>query len=127
MRDLFLYEEMKVLYDSGFVNREIPDSITQNLNPQFEIRDYQEEALRDSSTTSIKNTPAKTDDCICCLTWQLAAVKHLSWRGLILYLYEKGYRNFLFFVNSTNIIKKTQENFLNPDTSKYLFNKEIYN
>lgn len=36
-----------------------------------------------------------------------------------------GYRNFLFFVNSTNIIAKTRDNFLNPGSSKYLFNEPI--
>ena len=41
--------------------------------------------------------------------------------GLILYLYQQGYRNFLFFVNSTTIINKTKENFLNPRSIKYLF------
>jgi len=45
--------------------------------------------------------------------------------GLILYLYEKGYRNFLFFVNATNIIEKTRDNFLNPLSSKYLFSESI--
>jgi len=46
--------------------------------------------------------------------------------GLILYLYEQGYRNFLFFVNSTNIIEKTKDNFLNPASIKYLFNTDIH-
>lgn len=45
--------------------------------------------------------------------------------GLILYLYTKGYRNFLFFVNQTNILEKTKENFLNNLSNKYLFSKEI--
>ncbi|MDH6003326.1 DEAD/DEAH box helicase family protein, partial [Vibrio aestuarianus] len=40
-------------------------------------------------------------------------------------LYKRRYRNFLFFVNSTNIIKKTKENFLNKGSSKYLFNSTI--
>ncbi|MBU4353054.1 MAG: DEAD/DEAH box helicase family protein, partial [Nanoarchaeota archaeon] len=40
-------------------------------------------------------------------------------------LYEQGYRNFLFFVNSTNIIEKTKDNFLNPASIKYLFNQEL--
>ena len=52
--------------------------------------------------------------------------KTLIMAGLILYLYEKGYRNFLFFVDTTNVIKKTQDNFVNSRASKYLFNKEIY-
>ncbi len=52
--------------------------------------------------------------------------KTLIMAGLILYLYEKGYRNFLFFVNATNIIEKTKDNFLNPLSSKYLFNEPIH-
>ncbi|CAH1762982.1 6204_t:CDS:2 [Entrophospora sp. SA101] len=51
--------------------------------------------------------------------------KTLMMAGLILYLYEKGYRNFLFFVNSTNIIDKTKDNFLNDTSIKYLFNKSL--
>ena len=39
--------------------------------------------------------------------------KTLGMAGLILYLYTKGFRNFLFFVNSNNSIKKTKDNFLN--------------
>ena len=52
--------------------------------------------------------------------------KTLIMAGLILYLYEKGYRNFLFFVNFTNIIEKTKDNFLNPRATKYLFSENIY-
>ena len=47
--------------------------------------------------------------------------KTLIMAGLITYLYNKGYRNFLFFVNSNNIIEKTRDNFLNPKSQKYLF------
>ncbi len=45
--------------------------------------------------------------------------------GLMLYLYEKGYRNFLFFVNSTAILEKTRENFLAIGSEKCLFNNKI--
>ncbi|MBS7359724.1 MAG: DEAD/DEAH box helicase family protein, partial [Oscillospiraceae bacterium] len=45
--------------------------------------------------------------------------------GLMLYLYKQGYRNFLFFVNLSNIVQKTKENFLNSLSSKYLFADEI--
>ena len=43
----------------------------------------------------------------------------------MLYLYKAGYRNFLFFVNLTNILEKTKENFLNATSKKYLFAEEI--
>jgi len=51
--------------------------------------------------------------------------KTLMMAGLILYLYQQGYHNFLFFVNSTNIIDKTRDNFLNETSIKYLFNKTL--
>jgi len=51
--------------------------------------------------------------------------KTLVMAGLMLHLYKKGVRNFLFFVNSNNIIRKTRDNFLNPEASKYLFSPKI--
>ena len=51
--------------------------------------------------------------------------KTLIMAGLIIYLYDLGYRNFLFFVNSTNIIDKTRDNFFNTTSSKYLFSEYI--
>jgi len=41
--------------------------------------------------------------------------------ALILDLYRRGYRNFLFFVNSAQIIEKTKDNFLNPASAQHLF------
>ena len=37
------------------------------------------------------------------------------------YLYAKGYRNFVFLVNSTTIVEKTKRNFLDDASRKYLF------
>lgn len=51
--------------------------------------------------------------------------KTLIMAGAILYLYEQGYRNFLFFVGSNNIVEKTKDNFLNASSSKYLFAPQI--
>ena len=51
--------------------------------------------------------------------------KTLIMAGAMLYLYEQGYRNFLFFVDSTNIIEKTKDNFLNTASAKYLFGQSI--
>jgi type III restriction enzyme len=51
--------------------------------------------------------------------------KTLIMAGLIIYLYKKDHNNFLFFVNSSNIIEKTKDNFLNTLFDKYFFNKKI--
>lgn len=43
----------------------------------------------------------------------------------ILYLYKQGYRKFIFFVDRTDTIEKTKNNFLNKDATKYLFSDKI--
>jgi len=52
--------------------------------------------------------------------------KTLIMAGAILNLYKKGYRNFIFLVNSLDIIEKTKVNFLQANSSKYLFTENIY-
>ena len=126
---LFLYQRLDAL--SGFelsdlLDREIPDSITQNLNPAFEIREYQAEAFARFIHCFNEDFEGKCSPLHLLFNMATGSGKTLIMAGLILYLYEKGHRNFLFFVNSTNIIRKTQDNFLKPLTSKYLFDKEIY-
>ncbi|MBK9729618.1 MAG: DEAD/DEAH box helicase family protein [Saprospiraceae bacterium] len=51
--------------------------------------------------------------------------KTLVMVGLMLYLYEKGFRNFCFSLTQTTSSRKTKDNFLNPQASKYLFNDKI--
>ena len=51
--------------------------------------------------------------------------KTLLMASNILYLYKRGYRNFIFFVNSRNILEKTRANFLDRGASKYLFAEKI--
>ena len=121
----FLYEQLNVLSNFRSLDKEIPDSITQNLNPAFEIRDYQEEAFARFIFCFNEDFPGKEKRLHLLFNMATGSGKTLIMAGLILYLYEKGYRNFLFYVNSKNIIKKTQDNFLHPNTSKYLFNNDI--
>ena len=132
MRDLFqqlfLYQRLDLLSEfevSDPIDRGIPDSITQNLNPDFKIRPYQEKAFARFIRCFNKDFEGKYLPLHLLFNMATGSGKTLIMAGLILYLYEQGYRNFLFFVNSTNIIRKTQDNFLKSNTSKYLFNKEI--
>jgi len=114
---------------TGFVDLgndlpEVPAEIRNNLKPFFELRPYQEEAfgrfIYYLSNNKLRQKPSS-------LLFHMAtgSGKTLIMAGTILYLYRLGYRNFLFFVNSTNIIQKTRENFLNPLSSKYLFSESI--
>lgn len=102
----------------------ISNEIVQNLNPEFELREYQKEALGRFdfyfNGYQKKQSPAQ-------LLFHMAtgSGKTLIMVANILYLYKLGYRNFIFFVNSTNIIEKTKDNFLNSLSQKYLFATKI--
>ena len=125
MADKFLYEELNAVSNMGFLKKEIPDYLKDNLNPRFELRPYQEEAFARSFHCLDNEFPGKEWPLHFLFNMATGSGKTLIMAGLILYLYEKGYRNFLFFVNSTNIIEKTKDNFLNPLSSKFLFAENI--
>lgn len=101
----------------------IPEIITANLNQSFEIRPYQKKAFQYFLNYWNESFEGKSEKHQLLFHMATGSGKTLMMAGLILYLYEKGYRNFLFFVNSTNIIEKTRDNFFNDSSIKYLFNK----
>lgn len=101
---------------------ENPVYVANTLNPKFGLRPYQNEAFKyfiNYWQEPFEGKPRFNHQ----LLFHMAtgSGKTLIMAGLIIYLYEQGYRNFLFFVNSGNIIDKTRDNFLNPSSSKYLF------
>ncbi len=115
-----LKEELDALSKYGVLKTEMPEVITGGLNPAFPLRDYQKEALfRFIFYVTDYQEPIKPTQ----LLFHMAtgSGKTLIMAAAILYLYQQGYRNFIFFVNSTNIIEKTKVNFLSPQSSKYLF------
>ena len=126
MLEQFLHEQLEIAFNFGIPKPEMPDSITQNLNPEFELRPYQEDAFASFIHYFNNDLPGKENPLHLLFNMATGSGKTLIMAGLILYLYEKGYRNFLFFVNSTNIIEKTKDNFLNPRSAKYLFSENIY-
>jgi len=106
----------------------IPEYIIDNL--AFELREYQKEALArflyynendiyDTNENVVPKSPH--------LLWQMAtgSGKTLIMTALILEMYKQGYRNFWFFVNSTDIITKTKDNFINSSARKYLFASKV--
>ncbi len=119
-----LLEKLDAFSELGGLNRAIPDHVLKNLSLRFQLRDYQVEALARFqfyySAYTDKKLPVH-------LLFHMAtgSGKTLLMAGDILYLYEQGYRNFIFFVNSKNIIKKTQANFLDKGSIKYLFADKI--
>lgn len=125
MPEPFLYETLNAVERMGFLKREVPDSVRLNLNPAYELREYQIRAFARFFHCHKNDYEGKAYPLHFLFNMATGSGKTLIMAGLILYLYEQGYRNFLFFVNSTNIIEKTRDNFLNPASIKYLFAPEI--
>ena len=121
-----LYQKFDSASEMGFLNsyKNLPKEIKDNLNPAFEIRNYQKEAFG-RFIYYLKSYPEKQIPAHLLFNMATGSGKTLIMAGLILYLYKQGYRNFLFFVNSSNIVSKTKENFINSLSSKYLFNQKI--
>ncbi len=117
------------IFDNPFARKALEQVVLPNYiadNLKYSIRPYQEEAFKRYiylDKEDFEEKPNKPYH----LLYNMAtgSGKTMVMAGLMLYLYEKGYRNFLFFVNSNNIILKTKENFLNPEASKYLFTDKI--
>ncbi|NVK52540.1 MAG: DEAD/DEAH box helicase family protein [Flavobacteriaceae bacterium] len=121
----YLYDSLIKEFGKREVARtEVPNFVSDNL--KYQIRPYQEESFQRfilCYNEDFDDKPNKPFH----LLYNMAtgSGKTLIMAGLMLYLYEKGYRNFLFFVNSNNIIQKTKDNFLKPEASKYLFSNKI--
>lgn len=116
----------KDIYGDNYFINQAPQMIYDNLRQDFNKRPYQQEAFgRFRFYWGVFQN--KPEDQAIQLLYHMAtgSGKTLIMAGLMIYLYQKGYRNFLFFVNSSNIIEKTRENFLNPNSTKYLFADHI--
>jgi len=119
-----IFNSLKEAHGQDYFTSRIDDEIVQNLSPKFELREYQKEALGRFefyfNGYQKRQYPGQ-------LLFHMAtgSGKTLIMAANILYLYKLGYRNFIFFVNSVNIIEKTKDNFLNPLSEKYLFAPKI--
>jgi type III restriction enzyme len=99
-------------------------NILKNLNPAFPAREYQKEALG-RFYYYCEEYHQKQKPIHLMLNMATGSGKTLIMAANILYLYQRGYRNFIFFTRLGNIIQKTKANFLDPDSKKYLFAKKI--
>jgi len=124
MNEQFLYQKVDILKEEA-ISIDIPEIITKGLSKKIILREYQIEAFK-SFLVYYENDKLKKNKQVHTLFHMATGSgKTVIMAGLILYLYTKGYKKFLFFVNQTNILEKTIENFTNPLSSKYLFNDVI--
>ena len=108
--------------DDGDLKVELSPVVKNNL--RFSPRPYQEEAFT-SLNYYLNNPRLRAKPTQVLFHMATGSGKTLVMAGAILELYKMGYRNFIFFVNTDTIIRKTKENFLNPNSSKFLFNEQI--
>lgn len=125
MENRFLYEELNGARRMGLQLPEVPDYVQDNLGSSFGVRDYQKEALGRFIHCYTNDFVGKEFPLHFLYNMATGSGKTLVMAGFVLYLYKQGYRNFLFFVNSNNIIQKTIENFTATGTRKYLFADSI--
>jgi type III restriction enzyme len=119
-----IFNNLKEAHGPDYFTSRVADETVQNLNPKFELREYQKEALGRFdfyfSEYQKRQWPVH-------LLFHMAtgSGKTLIMAANILYLYKLGYRNFIFFTRLGNIIEKTRDNFLNSLSEKYLFAPKI--
>lgn len=100
---------------------ELPRYISNNLI--HTLRPYQEQALSNYNFTQTQIKPSPQHVLFNMAT---GSGKTDLMAALILYLYqEKGYRNFLFTVNTNSVLMKTIDNLINSDSEKYMFTNNI--
>lgn len=124
MNEQFLYQKVDILKEEA-ISIDIPEIITKGLSKKIILRKYQIEAFKNFLVYYKNDNLKKNKQIHTLFHMATGSGKTVIMAGLILYLYTKGYRKFLFFVNQTNILEKTIENFTNPLSSKYLFNDVI--
>lgn len=126
-KPLPLWDELNKL-DQGLLRNTNPwihpEYLEKNMVHKF--RHYQENALRyfhyALTDESFKNR--NVDHVL--FNMATGSGKTDLMAGLMLYLFqEHHYQNFLFIVNTDAVLKKTIDNLTNPESSKYLFAKQI--
>lgn len=123
MNTEILHKQIENQFQSMFTEvAEVPSYIEDNL--MHELRPYQRQALRQFIFTQETDV---ADMNFNHLLFHMAtgSGKTMVLAATMLYLFkENNHQNFLFFVNSDAIIKKTADNLLNTGSPKYLFNPE---
>ena len=124
MAEQFLYEKLDVAKEVG-MSVDFPEIIKSGLSKRISLREYQIDAFTNFALYFDNDGLRKNKQVHTLFHMATGSGKTVIMAGLILYLYTKGYRKFLFFVNQTNVLEKTIDNFINPLSNKYLFNDVV--
>lgn len=124
-QDKMLLDDIYQIYSrmsGGFTGA--PGYITENL--KHELRPYQQEAVgRYLHYYDKDQTRDQSRGLQLLFNMATGSGKTMIMAALLLDLYKRGFNKVVFFVNTTNIIEKTRENFLDISSSKYLFADKV--
>ncbi|WP_036443949.1 DEAD/DEAH box helicase family protein [Metamycoplasma hyosynoviae] len=122
----FLYEKINTLMEflAKEKSKEIPEIIKNGLSSKIKLREYQKQAFL-NYIFYFDKFKDNNNSIHTLFHMATGSGKTVIMAGLILYLYTKGYRKFLFFVNQTNVLEKTIGNFINSSSDKFLFKEVI--
>ncbi len=124
-QDKMLLDDTYQIYSrmsGGFTGA--PDYISENL--KHELRPYQQEALgRYLHYFDKDQTRDQSRGLQLLFNMATGSGKTMIMAALLLDLYKRGFNKVVFFVNTTNIIEKTRENFLDGSSNKYLFADKV--
>ena len=124
MSEQFLYEKLDVAKEVS-MSVDFPEIIKSGLSKRISLREYQIDAFTNFALYFENYKLRKNKQVHTLFHMATGSGKTVIMAGLILYLYTKGYKKFLFFVNQTNVLEKTIDNFINPISNKYLFNDAV--
>lgn len=121
---MYLFETIESIIKSGFVKKEVPNYLVDNLSKSIILRDYQKEAIV-HTLVYLESDLCKNKQTHILYHMATGSGKTVIMAMNILYYYKQGYRNFIFFTNRTNIVSKTKLNFTKKESMKFLFSERI--
>ena len=127
MAEKYLHETLKArAYDLDIhkIKSEEYSFITENI--KFPLFDCNKNAIENFITfQKIKEAEQETNPTHLLFNMATGSGKTVIIASLILYYYKQGYRNFIFFVNQNNIVGKTENNLIEKNHNKYIYNQTI--
>lgn len=119
------------LFDKNVYSDELQKDIEKYGSPEIgfhiinnlknELRDYQKRALKHY----LQNEKIQNSKRHLMFNMATGSGKTMIMAALMLECFKKGYRNFVFFVNSSAVLEKTKINFTDKNSNKYLFVNQI--
>ena len=118
---LFAHLERNDSYIRWAENYSLPEYITDNLATNKPLRTYQIEAIKHFIYLFEHGDRSSAKQLL--FNMATGTGKTLVMAACVLYLYEHGYRKFIFLVHQVQILEQARKNFTQESFTKYLFNK----